>query len=83
MTEQDVHERFSRVAQHLDEQAKRLWCANEALAAGWGGITLVAKATGISRTTIARGVDELLGIRPLPPQGIRHAGGGRKKNCGT
>jgi len=79
MTEQEIRERFSRLAGHLNEQAKRLWCANEALALGWGGITLVAKATGVSRTTITGGIEELLGIRPLPSQGIRRPGGGRKK----
>ena len=46
MTEQDIQERFSRIAGHLHEQSKRLWCANEAMALGWGGISLVAKATG-------------------------------------
>jgi hypothetical protein len=80
MTEQNIRERFSRIAGHLNEQAKRLWCANEALALGWGGITLVAKATGVSRATITVGIDELLGIRSLPDQGIRRTGGGRKKN---
>ena len=80
MTEQDIQERFSRIAGHLNEQAKRLWCANEALGIGWGGITRVAKATGLSRTTISVGVEELLGIRSLPDHGIRRPGGGRKKN---
>lgn len=83
MTEQNVRERFSRIAGHLNEQSKRLWCANEALALGWGGITLVAKATGVSRATITAGIDELLGIRSLPDQGIRRTGGGRKKNYGA
>jgi hypothetical protein len=83
MTEQDVRERFSRIAEHLNEQSKRLWCANEALALGWGGISLVAKATGMSRTTITAGIDELLGIRAQPDHGIRRSGAGRKKNHGT
>ena len=82
MTESEIHEKFSRIAGHLNEQAKRLWCANEALALGWGGISLVAKATGLSRTTITVGIEELLDVRALPVQGIRRAGGGRKKNHG-
>jgi hypothetical protein len=80
MTDQEIQEKFVRIAGHLNEQSKRLWCANEALALGWGGITRVARATGMSRTTITVGVEELLGLRPLPSQGIRRPGGGRKKN---
>lgn len=83
MTEHDIQERFSRIAGHLDEQAKRLWCANEAIALGWGGISLVAKATGVSRRAIAAGIEELLGFRALPEHSIRRAGGGRKKNHGV
>ena len=83
MTEQELREKFVRIAAHLNEQAKRLWCANEALALGWGGMSFVAKATGMSRTTITAGVDELLGGKPLPDHRIRRGGGGRKKNYGT
>lgn len=83
MTEQDIRERFSRIAEHLNEQSRRLWCANEALSIGWGGITLVAKATGMSRTSITVGIEELQGIRALPAQRIRRSGGGREKNHGT
>ncbi len=83
MTEQELQEKFSRIAGHLNEQSKRLWCANEALSLGWGGISLVAKATGMSRTTITAGIEELLGIQSLPNQGVRRIGGGRKKNHGN
>ncbi len=79
MTEQELRDKFSRIAGHLNEQAKRLWCANEALSLGWGGISLVAKATGMSRTTITAGIEELQGGRALPTPRIRRIGGGRKK----
>jgi hypothetical protein len=46
MTESEIHAKFSKMTDHLNEHSKRLWCANEALAFGWGGLRLVAKATG-------------------------------------
>jgi hypothetical protein len=67
----------------MDERLHRLWAASEALALGWGGITLVAEATGLSQTTIRAGIAELKA--PQAPEGgraqeatpIRRPGGGR------
>ena len=44
-----------------DEKARRLWCANEAVCIGRGGITFVALVTGVSRTTLTEGVKEIKG----------------------
>ncbi len=77
--EAEIQAQFSRIAPYLTEQSKRLWCANEALALGWGGITMVSRAAGGSRTTITTGIQELAGDRELPQEGIRRRGGGRKK----
>ena len=57
-----------------------MWAATEARAAGWGGITGVARATGISTATIQRGLQELTTRRPLPAGRIRRPGGGRKRS---
>jgi len=54
-----VKARFDRLAPYLDERARRLFVANEALSAGWGGITAVSEATGVARSTIGRGLAEL------------------------
>lgn len=67
----------------LDERARRLWAAGEAKELGWGGISLVAKATGLSRTTITTGIKELNALSEgkaigLEPGKVRRAGGGRK-----
>jgi hypothetical protein len=43
------------------------------------GIALVERATGISRSTIQRGLRELEGQTPLPPDWTRKVGGGRKR----
>ena len=43
----------------LDERGRRLFAANEALAHGYGGVSAVAMATGLARSTINRGMREL------------------------
>ena len=45
----------------LDEKVRRRWAACEAMAIGWGGITAVAEATGLSRPTIRAGLAEVRG----------------------
>jgi hypothetical protein len=72
--------KYKALAPTLTERARRIWAATEARAAGWGGITGVARATGISPATIQRGLQELTARRPLPPGRIRRPGGGRKRS---
>jgi hypothetical protein len=58
-----------------------LWAANEALSLGYGGVSAVSRATGISRTTIHAGIAEL--ERPAAAAAgegrVRRSGGGRKR----
>src|ERR1700674_4268738 len=54
-----IRERFSAVAPFVDERGRRLVAAAEAFAAGYGGITAVAMATGVAPSTIGRGLKEL------------------------
>ncbi len=75
----ELRERWERMQGHLDEKGRRLWCANEALSLGYGGIAVVRRATGVSWTRIASGIRELAGTKPLPVNGVRRKGGGRKK----
>jgi len=65
----------------MDERMRRQWAAAEAMELAWGGVSCVAKATGISRTTILAGIRELKvqeSSERLPSPGIRRPGGGRK-----
>jgi hypothetical protein len=65
----------------MDERGRRIWAATEAAAAGRGGVSQVAEATGMARNTIAAGMRELKkqGRGPtLEPERVRRAGGGRK-----
>jgi|SRR5690348_16366723 transposase len=85
MEQQEVIKaRFARVAETLDERTRRAVAASEALAIGWGGITAVSRATGLSRTVIQNGIKELTGTLPRAAPGrIRRPGGGRKKTSET
>jgi hypothetical protein len=62
----------------LNERSRRLWAATEAKALGHGGIALVERATGISRSTIQRGLREVAADQPLRGDRLRKPGGGRK-----
>ena len=64
----------------LDERGRRRFAAAEALAAGRGGVTAVARITGVARSTIGRGLLELRGeaAPAAAPDRIRRKGGGRK-----
>jgi hypothetical protein len=83
MKEQDaIKERYARVAGTLDERGRRVVAASEALALGWGGISAVARATGLSRDVIRAGIRELRGLVPVAAPGrIRRPGGGRKRTA--
>ena len=62
----------------LDERARRIWAATEARALGWGGVTIVAEATGLSDRTVRTGVHELKHPGELDPERQRRPGGGRR-----
>lgn len=73
-------EKFERIRLHLNEASLRLWAANEALSLGHGGVSEVARATALSRTTIYAGMAELNSAElGREPGRIRRGGGGRKK----
>jgi len=77
--EEDIRHKWRRVGRALDERERRLWAATEARLAGPGGISLVARATGLSRPTIQRGIVEIKSKRSIPAGRSRRSGGGRKQ----
>ena len=74
-----IRGRWVQAAPLLDERSRRLFAANEALAQGYGGITAVAQATGLARSSINRGVQELRSGRNEQGGRVRRPGGGRKR----
>ena len=78
-----VQQRFSRISSVLDERLRRLVAASEAEVLGYGGVSLVSRATGVSRRAITAGLLELesgVAAAASPSAArIRRPGGGRKK----
>lgn len=64
---------------YLDEKTRRIYNAAESKVLGHGGIAIVSKATGVSRTTISAGLKELGKAESIDTKRIRKKGGGRKK----
>jgi len=71
--------RFKALTAVLDERTRRLLAAAESQAIGRGGISSVARATGISRPVIRQGIAELKDPTLLVAGRVRRQGGGRKK----
>jgi Rhodopirellula transposase DDE domain len=72
--------KFDVLARVLDERTRRLVAAAEAEALGFGGVTAVAQASGLSRGTVIRGMAELkTAPKPARGQRIRRKGAGRKR----
>ena len=75
-----LRKKFERISGVLDERGRRVWAAAEAEALGYGGQSLVAKATGLARTTLYREGVRQASDQPIPVGGrMRKVGGGRKK----
>ena len=73
--------KYRSLKPEMDERMRRQWAAAEARDVGWGGMTAVAEATGLSRTTITTGLRELTlpeDERVLEAGRVRRPGGGRK-----
>ncbi|MCY4151582.1 MAG: hypothetical protein OXE94_05025 [Aestuariivita sp.] len=69
---QSIQYRFERLSPYLDERSRRLFAATQAAVLGRGGISTVAKITGLARSTIRRGRQELDGLRPMAAFGHKH-----------
>jgi hypothetical protein len=79
----DIQRRFRSLAPFLDERMRRLVAASESEAIGYGGVSVVARATGVSRRAITEGMKELKErkTRKVRLEGarIRRRGAGRKR----
>jgi hypothetical protein len=73
-----IRTKFFSLKPVMDERLRRLWAGAEAEALGEGGIAIVEEATGMSRTTIRAGRDELqAGVDPSQVVSVRRSGAGR------
>jgi transposase len=76
--ESGIRERWLIVQDALDERGRRRWAAAEASSHGRGGIAAVVRATGISESTVLRGLAEVRGGDQPAAGRVRRSGGGRK-----
>lgn len=82
-----IRDRYRVISPLLDERGRRIWASMEAESLGWGGVSKVAEATGMARTTLHRGITELEQLKhsrsrakPGLYQGrVRRPGAGRKR----
>ena len=80
--EAEIRRHYKLLRPSLDERGRRLFAATRVRALGHGGLSAVARATGIARSTIGRGLKDLAPA-PAMDQRVRRSGGGRKKLSDT
>lgn len=73
-----MKERYAAVAPGLDERQRRMWAGREARAYGWGGVAAAARATGLSRATVTKGMRAIELGETIEPGRVRRRGGGRR-----
>jgi Rhodopirellula transposase DDE domain len=73
-----IRDKWRSLSSALDERQRRLWAAAEARSLGRGGLTLVVRATGLAKTTVLRGLEQLASGRKIEMGRVRKPGGGRK-----
>ena len=83
VSQASIAEKYGLIKPYLNEKARRIWAATEAQAIGRGGVSEVARATGLSRTTIYQATHELnqksRDLKGTIVGAIRQPGGGRKR----
>jgi hypothetical protein len=76
-----ARKRYRERAPVLNEQSRRRFVALEALQLSRGRVTLMARISGLARSTIYRGLSDLHDKASAPLRRIRMKGGGRKKKA--
>ena len=82
-TAEGIRLKYMALSPVMDERMRRQWAASEASTLGWGGVTVVAEATGLAWNTIKAGMRELNHRAAHPDEPIddriRRSGAGRKR----
>ena len=78
-----LRRKFDLLQPLMNERMRRNWAAAEAMEIGWGGVSAVVSATGLSHNTVDLGIRELEGgaspgPMEIPPGRVRRVGGGRR-----
>ena len=79
---EQIRSRYRSLGPVMDERVRRQWAATEAQTYGWGGLSAVSDATGMSRNTVRKGIAELKlrkkSRKAVVGTRLRKKGGGRK-----
>ena len=70
--------KYKMISAHLNERTRRIWAASEAKMLGYGGVSILSEVTGLSRTTVHAGLNDL-NQKSIDVDRVRKTGGGRKK----
>src|SRR5947209_2971518 len=81
MSAAGIRRRYAELSPVLDERGRRRFAATEARAYGYGGVSIVSRITGMARSTIGRGIEEIEAHKQVETGLIRKPGGGRKSKC--
>jgi DNA-binding phage protein len=76
-SEEKLRRKYEQIFLHLDERQRRILAAADAERLGYGGVSIIARTSGLSRPTIHKGLREL---HEAPLDRARHEGGGRKNS---
>ncbi|MDP2691041.1 MAG: ISAzo13 family transposase [bacterium] len=77
-----VERKYRIFGKSLDERTRRIWAAAEADEIGYGGLSIVFRATGLAISTIRHGrddIDDEVSEGVDVPRRIRRSGAGRKQ----
>ena len=74
-------QRYREMATVLNEQSRRRFVALEARALGRGGVSAMARISGLARSTIYRGLSDIRSKVSAPPGRVRKPGAGRKRKA--
>jgi hypothetical protein len=77
----EARRRYRQMAPVLNEQSRRRFVALEARALGRGGVSAMARISGLARSTIYHGLSDIHDNISAPPGRIRKSGGGRKNKA--
>jgi hypothetical protein len=75
---EETTEHIMRMLPVLNEKQKRIFLASESIAYGYGGVKIMSKISGVSRTTIIAGKKEIASDDVIMGDAVRRSGGGRK-----
>jgi hypothetical protein len=74
-----ARKRYRQIAPVLNEQSRRRFAAMEAHALGRGGVSFIARITGLARSTIYHGISDIRNNVAAPSGRIRRPGGGERR----